>query len=61
MWGIDQSVLNAYLNDVMEQLEGQIASAKSGYVGFPHLVYYVLSGGGNLDVNNLMIEGGLHG
>jgi len=46
--------LNAYLNDVMEQLEGQIASAKVALarLSSPQL-YYVLSGNDfNLDVNN---------
>jgi hypothetical protein len=46
--------LNAYLNDVMEQLEGQIASAKVAIarLSSPQL-YYVLSGNDfNLDVNN---------
>jgi len=46
--------LNAYLNDVMEQLEGQIASAKVAMarLSSPQL-YYVLSGNDfNLDVNN---------
>ena len=46
--------LNAYLNDVMEQLEGQIASAKVARARLtsPQL-YYVLSGNDfNLDVNN---------
>lgn len=45
---------NAYLNDVMEQLEGQIASAKVAMarLSSPQL-YYVLSGNDfNLDVNN---------
>lgn len=46
--------LNAYMNDVMEQLEGQIASAKVAMarLSSPQL-YYVLSGNDfNLDVNN---------
>lgn len=46
--------LNAYLNDVMEQLEGQIASAKVAMarLSSPQL-YYVLSGNDfNLDINN---------
>ncbi len=46
--------LNAYLNDVMEQLEGQIASAKVAMarLASPQL-YYVLSGNDfNLDINN---------
>ncbi|WP_312352021.1 conjugal transfer protein MobC [Sphingobacterium multivorum] len=46
--------VNAYLNDVMEQLEGQIASAKVAMarLSSPQL-YYVLSGNDfNLDVNN---------
>ncbi len=46
--------INAYLNDVMEQLEGQIASAKVAMarLSSPQL-YYVLSGNDfNLDVNN---------
>ncbi|MCO5238915.1 MAG: YWFCY domain-containing protein [Chitinophagaceae bacterium] len=46
--------LNAYLNDVMEQLEGQIASAKVAMarLSSPQL-YYILSGNDfNLDVNN---------
>jgi len=46
--------VNAYLNDVMEQLEGQIASAKIAMarLSSPQL-YYVLSGNDfNLDVNN---------
>jgi hypothetical protein len=45
--------LNAYLNDVMEQLEGQIASAKVAMarLSSPQL-YYVLSGNDfNLDIN----------
>lgn len=44
----------AYLNDVMEQLEGQIASAKVAMarLSSPQL-YYVLSGNDfNLDINN---------
>ena len=44
----------AYLNDVMEQLEGQIASAKIAMarLSSPQL-YYVLSGNDfNLDINN---------
>ena len=44
----------AYLNDVMEQLEGQIASAKIAMarLSFPQL-YYDLSGNDfNLDINN---------
>ncbi len=46
--------LNAYLNDVMEQLEGQIAAAKVAIarLSSPQL-YYVLSGNDfNLDINN---------
>jgi len=46
---------HAYLNDVMEQLEGQIASAKIAMarLSSPQL-YYVLSGNDfNLDINNL--------
>lgn len=46
--------LNAYLNDVMEQLEGQIAAAKVAMarLSSPQL-YYVLSGNDfNLDINN---------
>lgn len=46
--------VNAYLNDVMEQLEGQIASAKVAIarLSSPQL-YYVLSGNDfNLDINN---------
>lgn len=46
--------LNAYLNDVMEQLEGQIASAKVAMarLSSPQL-YYILSGNDfNLDINN---------
>ncbi len=46
--------INAYLNDVMEQLEGQIASAKIAMarLSSPQL-YYVLSGNDfNLDINN---------
>lgn len=46
--------VNAYLNDVMEQLEGQIASAKVAMarLSSPQL-YYILSGNDfNLDVNN---------
>lgn len=46
--------VNAYLNDVMEQLEGQIASAKIAMarLASPQL-YYVLSGNDfNLDLNN---------
>ena len=46
--------VNAYLNDVMEQLEGQIASAKVAMarLSSPQL-YYVLSGNDfSLDVNN---------
>ena len=46
--------VNAYLNDVMEQLEGQIASAKVAMarLSSPQL-YYVLSGNDfTLDVNN---------
>lgn len=44
----------AYLNDVMEQLEGQIASAKIALarLSSPQL-YYVLSGNDfTLDINN---------
>ncbi|MDD2306743.1 MAG: conjugal transfer protein MobC [Prolixibacteraceae bacterium] len=47
--------VNAYLNDVMEQLEGQIASAKVAMarLSSPQL-YYVLSGNDfSLDINNL--------
>ena len=46
--------VNAYLNDVMEQLEGQIASAKIALarLSSPQL-YYVLSGNDfTLDINN---------
>jgi hypothetical protein len=46
--------INAYLNDVMEQLEGQVAAAKVAMakLSSPQL-YYVLSGNDfNLDVNN---------
>jgi hypothetical protein len=46
--------VNAYLNDVMEQLEGQIASAKVAMarLASPQL-YYVLSGNDfTLDINN---------
>ncbi|PTS95664.1 conjugal transfer protein TraG [Pedobacter sp. HMWF019] len=46
--------VNAYLNDVMEQLEGQIASAKvaMGRLSSPQL-YYVMSGNDfKLDINN---------
>ncbi len=46
--------VNAYLNDVMEQLEGQIASAKvaMAQLSSPQL-YYVLSGNDfMLDINN---------
>ncbi|SFW74509.1 Type IV secretory system Conjugative DNA transfer [Sinomicrobium oceani] len=46
--------VNAYLNDVMEQLEGQIASAKVAMarLSSPQL-YYVLSGNDfDLDINN---------
>ncbi|WP_317128741.1 type IV secretory system conjugative DNA transfer family protein [Mucilaginibacter gracilis] len=46
--------LTAYLNDVMEQLEGQIASAKIALarLSSPQL-YYVLSGNDfSLDINN---------
>lgn len=46
--------VNAYLNDVMEQLEGQVASAKVAMarLSSPQL-YYVLSGNDfNLDINN---------
>lgn len=46
--------INAYLNDVMEQLEGQIASAKIAMarLASPQL-YYVLSGSDfTLDLNN---------
>ncbi|WP_288879821.1 conjugal transfer protein MobC [Pedobacter panaciterrae] len=46
--------VNAYLNDVMEQLEGQIASAKIALarLSSPQL-YYVLSGSDfSLDINN---------
>ncbi|NGF55548.1 type IV secretory system conjugative DNA transfer family protein [Parapedobacter sp. SGR-10] len=46
--------VNAYLNDVMEQLEGQIAAAKVAMarLSSPQL-YYVLSGNDfNLDINN---------
>lgn len=46
--------VNAYLNDAMEQLEGQIASAKIAMarLSSPQL-YYVLSGNDfNLDINN---------
>ncbi|HWW40609.1 YWFCY domain-containing protein, partial [Pedobacter sp.] len=46
--------VNAYLNDVMEQLEGQIASAKvaMGRLASPQL-YYIMSGNDfKLDINN---------
>lgn len=46
--------VNAYLNNVMEQLEGQVASAKIALarLSSPQL-YYVLSGNDfNLDINN---------
>ena len=46
--------ITAYLNDAMEQLEGQIASAKVAMarLSSPQL-YYVLSGNDfNLDINN---------
>ncbi|MEL1254090.1 conjugal transfer protein MobC [Flavobacterium sp. DGU38] len=46
--------VNAYLNDVMEQLEGQVASAKIAMakLSSPQL-YYVLSGNDfTLDINN---------
>ena len=46
--------VNAYLNDVMEQLEGQIAAAKIAMarLSSPQL-YYVLSGNDlSLDINN---------
>ncbi|WP_293299941.1 conjugal transfer protein MobC [Pedobacter sp. UBA4863] len=46
--------VNAYLNDVMEQLEGQIASAKiaMAHLSSPQL-YYVLSGSDfTLDIND---------
>ncbi|WP_414000377.1 conjugal transfer protein MobC [Flavobacterium sp. W1B] len=46
--------VNAYLNDVMEQLEGQVSSAKIAMarLSSPQL-YYVLSGNDfNLDINN---------
>eukprot|EP01035_Chromulina_nebulosa_P045616 gene45616-61783_t len=46
--------VNAYLNDAMEQLEGQIASAKIAMarLSSPQL-YYVLSGNDfSLDINN---------
>jgi hypothetical protein len=46
--------INAYLNDVMEQLEGQIASAKIALarLSSPQL-YYVMSGNDfKLDINN---------
>src|SRR6202008_62562 len=46
--------VNAYLNDVMEQLEGQIASAKIAMarLSSPQL-YYVLTGSYfNLDIND---------
>ena len=46
--------VNAYLNDVMEQLEGQVAAAKVAMakLSSPQL-YYVLSGNNfNLDINN---------
>jgi len=46
--------VNAYLNDVMEQLEGQIAAVKIAMarLSSPQL-YYVLSGNDfNLDINN---------
>jgi hypothetical protein len=46
--------VNAYLNDVMEQLEGQIASAKVAMarLSSPQL-YYILSGNDfTLDINN---------
>ncbi len=46
--------ISAYLNDAMEQLEGQIASAKIALarLSSPNL-YYVLSGNDfTLDINN---------
>lgn len=46
--------VNAYLNDVMDQLEGQVAAAKIAMarLSSPQL-YYVLSGNDfNLDINN---------
>jgi hypothetical protein len=46
--------ITAYLNDAMEQLEGQIASAKVAMarLSSPQL-YYVLSGNDfNLDIDN---------
>ena len=46
--------VNAYLNDVMEQLEGQIASAKISMARLSSAqLYYVLSGNDfTLDINN---------
>lgn len=46
--------VNAYLNDVMEQLEGQIASAKISMARLSSAqLYYVLSGNDfSLDINN---------
>ncbi|WP_130855603.1 conjugal transfer protein MobC [Olivibacter jilunii] len=46
--------LNAYLNDVMEQLEGQISSAKIALARLASpALYYVLSGNDfSLDINN---------
>ncbi|MDR7131675.1 hypothetical protein J2X69_004039 [Algoriphagus sp. 4150] len=46
--------VNAYLNDVMEQLEGQIASAKISIARLSSAqLYYVLSGNDfTLDINN---------
>ena len=46
--------VNAYINDAMEQLEGQIASAKIAMARLSSLhLYYVLSGNNfTLDINN---------
>ncbi|ORL47245.1 type IV secretory pathway VirD4 components-like protein [Zunongwangia atlantica 22II14-10F7] len=46
--------VNAYLNDVMEQLEGQIASAKVAMarLSSPHLCYVLSGNDFNLDINN---------
>ncbi|MFL9845659.1 hypothetical protein [Flavobacterium rhizosphaerae] len=48
------SLCHAYLNDAMEQLEGQIASAKVAMARLSSVqLYYVLSGNDfNLDINN---------
>ena len=46
--------VNAYINGAMEQLEGQIASAKIAMARLPSpQLYYVLSGNDfTLDINN---------